>query len=175
MRRALLVLALLVVPAVAQARASVELTYRYEAVWASMIRMLRVDLRCPIEDRDQEIGFVLFGYVDRGREYPGSVELVRMRGEGLPRVRVTVQVPGMPSYVSRMIADRLVRKLLEDYGEPPTPPRRSRDDQADSEDPPAHESGREPEGTAPRQVQNNVADRNGLLPGERRRQRVVRE
>jgi hypothetical protein len=137
-RRLLLVLALSVVgaaaaPAIARARVSGEIAYTYDQAWQSAVRMLRVDLQCPITDRDEELGFVLFEYTSQGRRYPGSLEIVRSTdARGEEHLRVTVQVPAMPSYVERMVFDRLARKLREDYGDvrsrrppaaaPPEPP-----------------------------------------------------
>ena len=33
-----------------------------------------------------------------------------------------VQIPAMPSYIERMLLDKLKRKLLDEYGEPAPPP-----------------------------------------------------
>ncbi|MFN9811952.1 MAG: hypothetical protein ACK6CU_20220, partial [Deltaproteobacteria bacterium] len=98
-RRLLLVLALSVVgaaaaPAIARARVSGEIAYTYDQAWQSAVRMLRVDLQCPITDRDEELGFVLFEYTSQGRRYPGSLEIVRSTdARGQEHLRVTVQVP----------------------------------------------------------------------------------
>ena len=112
-------------PATALARTSQDFPYPVAQAWNASLRLVRVDLRFPVTDRDQETGFLLFDYVDGSRSYPGSVELVRTRVEGRDGVRVVVQVQAMPSYVERMILDRLARKLVEDFGEPaPAPPPR---------------------------------------------------
>ena len=114
----------LVGSAVAPAAARTEDTFSYgfEEVWSSAVRMLRVDLRFPVTDKDRDNGFVLFEYEDRGRKVPGSLEVFPERnGQGRAArrsVRVTVQVPAMPSYVERMLVDRLGRKLKDDWGEP---------------------------------------------------------
>ncbi|MBN8616854.1 MAG: hypothetical protein J0L92_40095 [Deltaproteobacteria bacterium] len=132
-RRLLVVLALTTVgvslsPSRAEARVSGEIAYSYQQTWQATVRLLRVDLQCPITDRDEEMGFVLFEYTSQGRRYPGSVEVVRTTdARGEEHVRVTVQVPAMPSYVERMVYDRLTRKLREDFGDVrtrrrPTPP-----------------------------------------------------
>ena len=103
---------------VAEARFSGEVTYSYEQTWQAAVRMIRVDLQCPITDRDEELGFVLFEYRNAGRSYPGSLEVVRSTdGHGVEHVRVTVQVNAMPSYVERMVFERLTRKLRDDFGE----------------------------------------------------------
>ncbi len=119
---AALVLVLVSLPATqAAARASTEYTYRYEQLWQTTIRLLRVDLGCQITDRDDAIGFVMFDYPGTaGHTYGGSVELVRTTDEhGTERVRVTVHIPSMPTYVEQHVLTRLGRKLREDFGLPP--------------------------------------------------------
>lgn len=136
-----LAVALLGAPRTAEARKDQQYDYRFEQVWSAVVRMVRVDLRFPITDKDEDIGYLLFEYRDRGRGYPGSVELVRVRGARRPQVKVIVQIPSMPSYIEQMLIDRLGRKLREEFGEPPPPPERP--------DPPAEEpdegAGDEPE------------------------------
>jgi len=128
-------------PSEAQARKQTDHRYHYEQVWSAAVRLVRVDLRYPIEDQDPSIGYVLFQYQDRGRAYPGSIELVRTRVEGVEYVRTVVQIPSMPSYVEQMLLDRLERKLRAEFGAPPERPRppaqrpsRDRDDDAEDDD-----------------------------------------
>ncbi len=114
-----LILALVLAPAAtAAARASSEYTYRYDQLWQATIRLLRVDLGCAITDRDDAMGFVMFDYPGTaGHTHGGSVELVRSADEhGVERVRVTVQIPTLPTYVERHVLTRLERKLREDFG-----------------------------------------------------------
>lgn len=105
----------------AAARASDEYTYRYDQLWQTTIRLLRVDLGCQITDRDDAIGFVMFDYPGTsGRTHGGSVELVRTTDDhGVEHVRVTVQIPTLPTYVEQHVLTRLARKLREDFGLPP--------------------------------------------------------
>ncbi len=119
-----LVAASLLVPvATASARTTNDYAYPRDKVWNTSLRLVRIDLGCPLGDRDADVGYFTFEYVDGARRYPGSVELVPARVEGREGVRVIVQIPAMPSYVERMILDKLQRKLLEDFGEaPPAPP-----------------------------------------------------
>ncbi len=106
-------------PATAQARKQTDTRYRYEQVWSASLRLVRVDLRYPVDDQDSEAGFVLFQYRDGDRSYPGSIELVRTEVDDAPCVRVVVQIPSMPSYIEQMLVDRLNRKLRDEFGEPP--------------------------------------------------------
>lgn len=123
MARALAILLLLVFSLPAAARRSDVHTYRFEQVWGSAVRMVRVDYGFELRDRDEDIGYLLFDYRDSGRTYPGSLELVRIEERGQPAVRVTLQIPAMPSYVEQMMLDKLGRKLREDHGQPLAPPR----------------------------------------------------
>lgn len=120
-------LAVFAAPGLARARVQSDYTYQWSQVWQAAVRLVRVDLQCPITDRDEEIGYVMFTYREAGRDHAGSVELVRAMGSnGVERVRVVVQIPAMPSYVERMLLDRLTRKLREDFGDAPRPPRPAR-------------------------------------------------
>ncbi len=120
---ALLLMIALWLPTNAGARRSDVHGYRYDQLWRSVVRLVRVDYGFPVRDRDQDVGYLLFDYVDSGRSYPGSFELVRVEEDGHEQVRVSVQVPAMPSYIERMLLDRLTRKLREEYGQPLAPPR----------------------------------------------------
>lgn len=130
MRRSALFFALLLctslsTPNVADARREEVHTYRYDQLWRSVIRMLRVDYGMTVHDRDEEIGFIMFDYQDGNRAYPGSVELVRFVEQGQDKVRVVVNIPAMPAYVERMLLERLTRKLRDDYGMPISRPTRT--------------------------------------------------
>lgn len=128
-------------PGVVCARAQADLQYPWSQIWQTAVRLIRVDLHCPITDRDEAIGYVLFDYVDGSRRHPGSLELVRSSStDGSGRVRVIVQVPAMPSWVERMILDRLMRKLRDEFGDPPRAAGPGRTDREGVEvRPPPHE------------------------------------
>jgi hypothetical protein len=102
----------------AEARASAEYTYRYDQLWQATVRLLRVELGCQITDRDDDIGYVMFEYPGAaGRTHGGSAELVRSTdANGVERVRVTITISAMPSYVEHHVLTRLERKMREDFG-----------------------------------------------------------
>ena len=115
----LLIAASLLAPSLASARRERELAYRYEQVWSSAVRLLRVDYQFPIADRDEQNGFLLFEYRDpQGRTYQASLELVPLTRDGQTTVRVVTNVPSMPSYVESILIDRLEAKLRQDFGAP---------------------------------------------------------
>jgi hypothetical protein len=122
-------------PSGAEARKQQDYGYRFEQVWSASVRMVRVDMRFPISDQDESIGYLLFEYRDRGRSHPGSIELVRLNERGQERIKVVVQIPAMPSYIEQMLLDRLGRKLVDEFGQPLPPPRRRPD--PPTEEPPA--------------------------------------
>ena len=105
-------------PSTGFARRSDTHAYPMDQIWSTVVRLLRVEYRFPIQDRDREIGYILFDYLHNGRSVPGSVELIPVEEHGLHQVRVTLHIPAMPSYVERMILDKLTRKLRNEYGTP---------------------------------------------------------
>jgi hypothetical protein len=130
----LVALAPLVPVATAEARTADQFAYPADKVWNASLRLLRIDLGCRLGERDAEVGYLTFDYVDGGRAHAGAVELVPMRVDGREGVRVVISIPAMPSYVERMILDRLGRKLVEDFGEPLPPPARPEPPAAGPED-----------------------------------------
>ena len=141
---AVLVFALL--PTAVEARRQREYPYAFDQVWNAALRLVRVDLRCPVTDRDQEGGYVLFEYEAQGKRYPGSVELVSQARSGQTATVVVVQVKGMPSYVEQMLLDRLDKKLLAEFGPPvaapkPPPPPKPPSGEPDAGEEPAREPG----------------------------------
>lgn len=113
-----LLLVALALPALASAKKTENYRHRYHQVWRAAVRLIRVDQGFPIRDRDESIGYLLFDYKDDGRSYPGSIELIRIEKNGNEAVRVAIQIPAMPSYIERMLLDKLERKLIDEYGEP---------------------------------------------------------
>lgn len=127
---AMLVLAALLVPATGRAKKTEDFRHSYAQVWGAAIRLIRVDQGYPIKDRDEGVGYFLFDYRDDGRTYPGSVELVRVEDK-TGTIRVVIQISAMPSYIERMLLDKLEKKLIDEYGEPAPTPNRPDDPAAD--------------------------------------------
>ena len=118
---AIVVTAALLLPSVGKAKKTEDYRHTYDQVWRAAVRLIRVDQGYPIRDRDESIGYLLFDYRDDGRSYPGSVELIRIKDRGSGSVRVAIQIPAMPSYIERMLLDKLEKKLLNEHGEPAAP------------------------------------------------------
>jgi hypothetical protein len=120
MRRTLILALVLSFASPAAARTTADYVYTYDQLWRAAVRLIAVDFRYSITERDPEIGYVLFEYREGSRTCPGSVEIVRTGEDG---VRVVVSIEAMPSYVERFVLDRLGRKLSDEYGAPPRRPR----------------------------------------------------
>ena len=116
---AIVVGVVLALPSLGAARTDRELTYRENAIWQSAIRFLRVDSGFKILEKDKDAGYLLFEYRDGGTACPASFEMVRtVRGNKL-FVRARLQIESQPRYVEAVLIDRFIRKLKDDYGEPP--------------------------------------------------------
>jgi len=133
LRAAVLIVVALALPATSHAKKSEDFRHSYEQVWGAAIRLIRVDQGFPIKDRDEGVGYFLFDYRDDGRAYPGSVELLRIQDKGAGSIRVVIQIPAMPSYIERMLLDKLQRKLVDEYGEPAPPPKEPEEEPATGE------------------------------------------
>jgi hypothetical protein len=118
MRTSWVLLAILALPAVAEARSDSEYAYPYERVWTAAVRLLRVDLSCPINEKDKDEGYFFFEYPGETGPIPGSIEFIRARVNGVEGVKVIIQVPAMPSYFERMVLEKLGRKLTAEFGRP---------------------------------------------------------
>ena len=44
-----------------------------------------------------------------------------------------MQIPAMPSYIERMLLDKIKRKLMDEYGEPLPPPKKKPEEVPPSE------------------------------------------
>ncbi|MGC4065421.1 MAG: hypothetical protein QM784_12385 [Polyangiaceae bacterium] len=112
---ALLALALTVE---AHGKATAISPYTLPQTFGAALRLLRVDLRLEVTEKDDEAAYLLFRYPsadDPKRLVEGAIELIGLEYD----VRVVVKIPALPEAHERLLRDRLVKKLREDYGEPP--------------------------------------------------------
>lgn len=117
-----LLAALILSPAASWAKVNKDLTYSYQAIWSTAVRMLRADRGYKITDKDKDSGYILFIYPGSGsvKECTASMELLRTTDEnGYDIVRVLLNIAHQPSYVALHLLDRLERKLLDERGDPP--------------------------------------------------------
>ena len=111
----------LALPSVSAARTDRELTYRENEIWHSAIRFLRVDSGFKILEKDKDAGYVLFVYKDGATSCTASLEMVRTSRDNKLFVRARLQIENQPRYVEAVLIDRFIRKLKDEYGEPPPP------------------------------------------------------
>jgi len=103
-------------PRQAEAKQSEAYAYTYNQVWTTAVRLIRVDLGYAITENDEGSGYLLFEHLQGDKKTPGSVEFVTDVSKRV--VHVALHIPAMPTYVERMLLDRLARKLKEEYGDP---------------------------------------------------------
>lgn len=106
--------------------------YTKHQTYNGALRYLRVDLGYEVTEKDPEAAYLLFRFFSAGKKTAtnGSIEIVEQRDS----VRLYVRVPDLPRYQEELLSEGLVRKLREEYGEPP--PRRENRPQKDRRDGP---------------------------------------
>ena len=105
----------------AEARAEADSDYTKIQTYNGALRYLRVDLGYEVVEKDPEAAYLLFRYEPAGRRgnpTNGSIEVIEAKG----RVKLLVQLPQMPSYHEVVLRDGLLKKLRQEYGEPPKKP-----------------------------------------------------
>jgi hypothetical protein len=129
----------------AEARSKRSTTYRYEQLWSTTVRFLRVDNRFPITEKAKKDGYILFEYKEQGHKYQGSLEIIPTVSNGKNYIRLSVQIANMPGYVETVFLNRLMKKLRKEYGDPPpaqkvpAPPEKD-EDETEKEDEPSDDN-----------------------------------
>jgi hypothetical protein len=102
---------------VLEARAEAGIGYTKAQAFSAALRYLRVDLGYEVTEKDAEAAYVLFRFVPDGQHdrATGSIEVVEAGDE----VKLLVQIAQMPGYYETILCDGLLRKLQQEYGEPP--------------------------------------------------------
>jgi hypothetical protein len=122
-----------------RATASVEARSEYtkSQTYNGALRYLRVDLGYEVTEKDPDAAYLLFKYVPTGQKAlrAGSIEIV----EHQEAVNLYVHLPDLPRYHEEMLSDGLLKKLREEYGEPPprhdAPPPRAKDKRGKADGP----------------------------------------
>ncbi len=101
----------------AQARVEARSGYSKAQTFSGALRYLRVDLGYEVVEKDPEAAYLIFRYQPPGGRQTsnGSIEVI----ETEQNVKVLFQLPQMPRYHETVLRDGLMRKLREEYGEPP--------------------------------------------------------
>lgn len=103
----------------AHARREATFNYPYSRVWTTAIRLMRVDFESQITEKDKDDGYFLFEFPDRGKSYAGSMELIASHKDDIETVRVVLTIQALPTYVESMLMERLAKKLVQEFGQPP--------------------------------------------------------
>lgn len=117
-----------------EAKSAYDSPYGYERTWNAATRLVRVDMGLKVTEKDDSTGYLLFEYRSAeggAKTSSGSIELVRP-ADPTAAVHVIVQLPAMPRYHEQVMLDGLVRKMKDDYGEPPSARTRSSSRSADA-------------------------------------------
>jgi hypothetical protein len=105
-------------PAPALSRADAESPYTLQQTFSAALRLLRVDLNLEVTEKDPEASYLIFNYRsgdDPKRAILGAIELVQNDNV----IKIVIKIPQLPQSHERLIRDRLVKKLKDDYGPPP--------------------------------------------------------
>ena len=107
-------------PWTASAEDKREFKYPYAWVYKAVYRLLKIDLKCPIEEADPENGFIMFQIEYQGTKSPASVEMVDLASdENGYSVAVRVKMEKLPSWVEVDLMDQIESKLEDEFGDPP--------------------------------------------------------
>jgi hypothetical protein len=104
----------------AAAKSAYDSPYGFARTWTAALRMVRVDLGYKIVEKDESNGYLLFEYrspESGSKATSGSMEFIRARDDR--DVKVIVQLPQMPRYHEQVLLDGLLRKMRDEYGDPP--------------------------------------------------------
>jgi hypothetical protein len=119
----------------ASAKAERVASYRFERVWPTALRFLRLDEGFRIVEKDAEAGYVLFE-LERGEAtHRGSLELVKTSDyAGRDSVKLTLHIQDRPTWEEEGVLRRLLDKLRADHGQPEEPPEREREPEPEPEE-----------------------------------------
>jgi hypothetical protein len=116
----LLLAAAMLLPPTASAESKATMKYPYGWVFASAVRLIRVDLKCDIVEESEKSGVSLFWYEYNGVKSYATIEIVDLTSEDNGySVFVRVTLEKLPSWVEEDLIDKLAEKLKEQYGNPP--------------------------------------------------------
>ena len=102
---------------IAQARSIVKLPYARADVWATTVRLLRVDGGLPVREKDEAAGYVLFDYLDGTKTYRGSFELLSVvASPETSATEIILTIGELPRRFETSLLDRLIQKLRQERG-----------------------------------------------------------
>jgi hypothetical protein len=112
-------------PTFAEARSTLDSGYGFDRTYNTTLRFVRIDMGLKITEKDDKTGYIVFDYKspDTGSKVSsGSIEFIRSSASD-GSVRVVLQLAQMPQYEEQVFMSALVRKLRQEYGDPPERPK----------------------------------------------------
>jgi hypothetical protein len=107
-------------PGQLQARSMATFAYSIDEVWPTAVRFLRIDRSCPIREKDEASGYIMFDYPEGSKTYKGSLELIRATdADGRTVTKVAIALPDLPRHYEQMLLEKLGAKLRDERGSPP--------------------------------------------------------
>jgi hypothetical protein len=103
--------------ATVEAKTSFDSLYTLAQTYNAALRLVRVDLGLAVTEKDPSVAYVLFDYKSTesgARVVPGSIQMM----DTGRTIKVVVQLGQMPRYHEQVLADALVKKLRDEYGDP---------------------------------------------------------
>jgi hypothetical protein len=108
---------LVVAPGVAHAKSASALPYPNGDVWAAAVRFLRVDRGFAIREKDEKAGYVLFDFVEGGKTFHASLELVALTDDdGRASTEAVVSMPDLPRRYELLLLGELGAKVRQEQG-----------------------------------------------------------
>lgn len=102
-------------PGSVSAKVTAESPYSRAQTYNGALRFIRVDRGFEVVEQDRETGYLLFEYRSDDDVSTGSIEVLQIKDQ----VKFIVQLPSLPEYHEQVLSGGLLRKLREEYGEPP--------------------------------------------------------
>lgn len=105
----------------ADAPARTELAWPWDAatIWPAAVRYLRVERQFPIREKDDKAGYVIFDYLEGGRSYRGTLEIVGSLQDPASGAKVFLSLADLPRRFESGLLDELAKKLRQENGLPP--------------------------------------------------------
>jgi len=120
MRRILL--ALLLLTGVAEARTEKTLAYPHDQAWTAAVRFIRVDAKLKITEKDADAGYLIFELKEDKRTFRGSLEIIDTVKDGRHLVRFVMQIEDRPEWEELELLNKLEMKLRVELGSPAPAP-----------------------------------------------------
>lgn len=101
------------------AKTTRSVSYRFNNVWSTAFRMIRVDKHYKVTDKDKDTGYILFVYPGKGsvKKCAASLELIASSREK-PPIQLQISIAHQPSWVEIQFLDKLEQKLKAELGPP---------------------------------------------------------